>query len=107
MLLSYAAAFHTRLGSFPTRRSSKLGTGRPQGRSMDPSCGVAGFCPAVQRPAGRRDPVERQDKIQIGSTRLNSSHSQTSYAVFCLKKKKQKAQHTNTQTSSNSTFPAA
>src|SRR2546430_5213780 len=25
------------------------------------------------------------------STRLNSSHSQISYAVFCLKKKKQKA----------------
>src|SRR2546427_1975872 len=33
------------------------------------------------------------DGLQIGdrkSTRLNSSHSQTSYAVFCLKKKKSK-----------------
>src|SRR2546427_7940317 len=28
------------------------------------------------------------------STRLNSSHSQISYAVFCLKKKKKKAQNT-------------
>src|SRR2546427_4348795 len=28
--------------------------------------------------------------LQIGSTRLNSSHSQISYAVFCLKKKKHK-----------------
>src|SRR5688572_32545522 len=27
------------------------------------------------------------------STRLNSSHSQISYAVFCLKKKKNKNQH--------------
>src|SRR5256886_4501320 len=27
------------------------------------------------------------------STRLNSSHSQISYAVFCLKKKKQISQH--------------
>src|SRR2546430_4670221 len=27
------------------------------------------------------------------STRLNSSHSQISYAVFCLKKKKKKVQH--------------
>src|SRR2546430_5033503 len=27
------------------------------------------------------------------STRLNSSHSQISYAVFCLKKKKTKIQH--------------
>src|SRR5688572_13804723 len=32
------------------------------------------------------------------STRLNSSHSQISYAVFCLKKKKQK-KHTPTDTS--------
>src|SRR5688572_33358078 len=30
-------------------------------------------------------PVERTDRK---STRLNSSHSQISYAVFCLKKKK-------------------
>src|SRR5688572_18013137 len=29
------------------------------------------------------------------STRLNSSHSQISYAVFCLKKKKNKKQKTN------------
>src|SRR2546430_12522126 len=27
------------------------------------------------------------------STRLNSSHSQISYAVFCLKKKKKKLEH--------------
>src|SRR5688572_24322161 len=32
------------------------------------------------------------------STRLNSSHSQISYAVFCLKKKKKnKKEHTNTK----------
>src|SRR2546427_6356029 len=29
------------------------------------------------------------------STRLNSSHSQISYAVFCLKKKKKKHKHTS------------
>src|SRR5688572_31179661 len=29
------------------------------------------------------------------STRLNSSHSQISYAVFCLKKKKKKKKHTS------------
>src|SRR2546430_4766710 len=37
--------------------------------------------------AGRRD-LTRDRK----STRLNSSHSQISYAVFCLKKKKKKKQ---------------
>src|SRR2546430_5866728 len=44
--------------------------------------------------------VERHAVLGEGdrkSTRLNSSHSQISYAVFCLKKKKRKktqAQHT-------------
>src|SRR2546430_8943401 len=33
--------------------------------------------------------VHRHDEIDRKSTRLNSSHSQISYAVFCLKKKKQ------------------
>src|SRR2546430_12583369 len=38
---------------------------------------------ARRHPArGSRDPRDRK------STRLNSSHSQISYAVFCLKKKK-------------------
>src|SRR2546427_7438549 len=31
---------------------------------------------------------KRNDSIDRKSTRLNSSHSQISYAVFCLKKKK-------------------
>src|SRR5688572_32597298 len=36
------------------------------------------------------------------STRLNSSHSQISYAVFCLKKKKKKNNHKNeTQETTN------
>src|SRR2546430_11250767 len=34
--------------------------------------------------------------IDRKSTRLNSSHSQISYAVFCLKKKKKKKIDTNT-----------
>src|SRR5256886_8334167 len=31
-----------------------------------------------------------KDEVDRKSTRLNSSHSQISYAVFCLKKKKQR-----------------
>src|SRR2546430_9011597 len=35
-----------------------------------------------------------RDRLQDRkSTRLNSSHSQISYAVFCLKKKKSKSHH--------------
>src|SRR2546427_7510663 len=41
-------------------------------------------CPAFDAFTERIDPTDRDRK----STRLNSSHSQISYAVFCLKKKK-------------------
>src|SRR2546430_5855895 len=40
--------------------------------------------PLPPNPTVGRDPEDRK------STRLNSSHSQISYAVFCLKKKKKK-----------------
>src|SRR5260221_12360641 len=51
---------------------------------------------ASARKAGHREPVygcafERRDRRPEGdrkSTRLNSSHTVISYAVFCLKKKK-------------------
>src|SRR5688572_32364911 len=36
------------------------------------------------------DPAEVRTREDRKSTRLNSSHSQISYAVFCLKKKKKK-----------------
>src|SRR2546430_4963630 len=38
----------------------------------------------------RREGAQGRDRK---STRLNSSHSQISYAVFCLKKKKKKTTH--------------
>src|SRR2546427_3122236 len=44
-------------------------------------------------------PVERRQDRK--STRLNSSHSQISYAVFCLKKKKKNTKHTQIQNLSN------
>src|SRR2546430_10412058 len=46
-----------------------------------------------------QQPDERVARAVVGdnrdrkSTRLNSSHSQISYAVFCLKKKKDPAHH--------------
>src|SRR5688572_32512446 len=41
-----------------------------------------------------RDEQRRGEEEDRKSTRLNSSHSQISYAVFCLKKKK-KQRHTS------------
>src|SRR5437773_6326014 len=43
--------------------------------------------------AGRVDAAQGEDRK---STRLNSSHITISYAVFCLKKKKNNLQHKNT-----------
>src|SRR2546430_5937320 len=42
----------------------------------------------VRRGVARSDPVAGRAAEDRKSTRLNSSHSQISYAVFCLKKKK-------------------
>src|SRR3712207_7680352 len=47
-------------------------------------CQEAGPCP--RRPSGAPEPPGPDRK----STRLNSSHANISYAVFCLKKKKKK-----------------
>src|SRR2546430_4237978 len=44
-----------------------------------------GCQPASDHATSNSSPHRRQDRK---STRLNSSHSQISYAVFCLKKKK-------------------
>src|SRR2546430_6745723 len=42
-------------------------------------------------PFARQERRRRSAEQDRKSTRLNSSHSQISYAVFCLKKKKHKA----------------
>src|SRR5438445_1697327 len=83
---------HPDLHSFPTRRSSDL---PPQSRcSLQPvklriSQKVVAH---AQEQLGRRLLNHRRDARQLSedrkSTRLNSSHANISYAVFCLKKKK-------------------
>src|SRR5205085_8484503 len=101
-LSSRVSAAPPAVPSFPTRRSSDLPRRRPDAsartrcsssrislRSLDSarSSGSA-IAGRLLRQGGDHDdqdqPTERQDRK---STRLNSSHSQISYAVFCLKKK--------------------
>src|SRR5438270_10687279 len=60
---------------FRSRRSS---------RGEEPGRGVPPAAPGDRGPGHAGDPARGDRK----STRLNSSHSQISYAVFCLKKKK-------------------
>src|SRR5205085_3883147 len=103
----HAPAPHEDPPSFPTRRSSDLATA--SGHADRPRAGVSHKLPrlegaglrnrqrsrSVTTPCNMRRPATRWrrvvDKVHIArdrkSTRLNSSHSQISYAVFCLKKK--------------------
>src|SRR2546430_7091012 len=65
-------------------------------RSVQPAAGHPGDRPRPRgvaaprrfRPPGARIGRDRDRPEDRKSTRLNSSHSQISYAVFCLKKKK-------------------
>src|SRR5258707_5229514 len=60
---------------------------------MPKSGGIPGWensliVPTLKRGSLYRIPLERREDRK--STRLNSSHANISYAVFCLKKKKKK-----------------
>src|SRR5205814_8703975 len=101
---SYSPRAHPVLHSFPTRRSSDLPTPEPTTRIL-PTTSSAASCSRVvphrrscrspsrlkardehDRPP--RAPRARCRRADRKSTRLNSSHLGISYAVFCLKKKK-------------------
>src|SRR5207253_9391443 len=94
---------HRDLHSFPTRRSSdlrRLLVGVKRLRIELPGEGEDAFL--RNRPRAELDHVARLEILEVAhrfrrrpapgtdrkSTRLNSSHVAISYAVFCLKKKK-------------------
>src|SRR5438132_9973511 len=70
--------------SFPTRRSSDL-VGR---RGFGAHAGVRAQVPATVPDPGGGTVAGTCARTDRKSTRLNSSHTVISYAVFCLKKKK-------------------
>src|SRR5206468_10411542 len=78
------------LRAFPTRRSSDLGhvaamiVGAGVGPQRKPELEPAGL---IERAATFDQPGWLEFRLDRKSTRLNSSHDQISYAVFCLKKK--------------------
>src|SRR5206468_12493994 len=104
----YSSSSHKRnLHSFPTRRSSDLFMSRQRTRMKQtskskperPSSGRSGFCflydarrtkrliflPEMNQSFGSSGIIEKAETGDRKSTRLNSSHDQISYAVFCLK----------------------
>src|SRR2546427_4420453 len=103
-LFPYTTLFRSQLrrralrGERPRARPPRIGTRLDARAGYDPAQ-PAGPVPggrlggAVLRGvrAGARRAVSHRDRK---STRLNSSHSQISYAVFCLKKKKTTTQPT-------------
>src|SRR2546430_10511900 len=50
------------------------------------------------------EPVKHVEQLDRKSTRLNSSHSQISYAVFCLKKKKNSVKSDRSSTETGAIF---
>src|SRR5688572_31678393 len=81
----YCHCEHRDLHSFPTRRSSDLSTPQLEvARRRTPAQAAYAF-PAHE--VKNRDRLVFPEPRDRKSTRLNSSHSQISYAVFCLKKK--------------------
>src|SRR5205085_11425000 len=103
----YGDVDHRDIHSFPTRRSSDLIKDNPDvdliyivlPNGMHAEYTVRGLqagkhvlCekPMANTPAECQQMVDagrKADRKDRKSTRLNSSHSQISYAVFCLKKK--------------------
>src|SRR5688572_31470053 len=71
-------------------RSERLSTARRHGTGVS-ACGPSEARSRRARASGGGAPrALRKADTDRKSTRLNSSHSQISYAVFCLKKKKKK-----------------
>src|SRR2546430_12601216 len=78
---------------FPTRRSSDLYSEQRYDDAFFHNEACRGWVHGARRyralvQAARRQGLARPPGGDRKSTRLNSSHSQISYAVFCLKKKK-------------------
>src|SRR2546427_1087333 len=84
----YTLSLHDALPISRSRRT--LGPGRNRARALDSE----GLKPGALS-QGFQQASRKGDRK---STRLNSSHSQISYAVFCLKKKKNKSSSHGTTT---------
>src|SRR5438034_3253465 len=81
----YTLSLHDALPIFPTPLRPFVG-GRD---AVELEAGSEGEL--LDRLTGQHAELKPQDRK---STRLNSSHTVISYAVFCLKKKKKNRQHT-------------
>src|SRR2546427_464814 len=84
-LFPYTTLFRSRMIWVAAKQLLEVGSGCS--RTLDSAAPQAPFWHTARRPMGRLQPFSTF-LADRKSTRLNSSHSQISYAVFCLKKKK-------------------
>src|SRR2546430_5673381 len=87
-LFPYTTLFRSHPEQVADRVRKVLAHIEPERVTLTTDCGLKQL-PRVVAIQKLRALVEGDRK----STRLNSSHSQISYAVFCLKKKKKKKEH--------------
>src|SRR2546427_7454370 len=91
-LFPYTTLFRSHLRIARAGGSPVGGLGPPpQHAPLCPVCVICGCQPVsiIDRQECFPSRLESRYRRDRKSTRLNSSHSQISYAVFCLKKKKQ------------------
>src|SRR3712207_8351097 len=85
----YTLSLHDALPIWPRRRGDALRRGDRRRGGGRPDRHQHG----LPRPEGLQDRRRRGADPDRKSTRLNSSHANISYAVFCLKKKKNQRFH--------------
>src|SRR3712207_7427321 len=86
-LFPYTTLFRSGLGDRRLRRPPVHRAARPLAAHLAPQPGLGGPLVRALRAEGRVLLADAADQDRK-STRLNSSHANISYAVFCLKKKK-------------------
>src|SRR3712207_7326490 len=88
-LFPYTTLFRSLLGGHIRRDANHLGRERFRVDRRPRSCRAAARPRRHAEIEDLRAALRRDDDVDRKSTRLNSSHANISYAVFCLKKKKQ------------------
>src|SRR3712207_8356510 len=81
----YTLSLHDAL---PICHPAGLDRHAPGLRRADHDRAIPGRRPGGRHPAAGQGHPRRHERLDRKSTRLNSSHANISYAVFCLKKKK-------------------
>src|SRR2546430_7202495 len=90
-LFPYTTLFRSKIPRTIRRGTNMAENEEAAGGAADEGAGQAGDAAAAPEAKAAEEITDRK------STRLNSSHSQISYAVFCLKKKKNSTPQTQHQ----------